>query len=412
MTPADRIDADRLWARHMQLARHGATANGGVDRQALSAEEIAAWREVIAWGRDTGLAPYTDAAGNLFLRLEGRDPDAAPVLTGSHLDSQPSGGKFDGVYGVLAGIEAMQALRDAQVTLRRPIEVVAWMNEEGSRFAPGMMGSAAFTGATPLERFLPVRDAGGISVTEALDKLRSAFPDVPSRPLRRDVASYVEAHIEQGPILEREGYVIGVVTGIQGKRTFRVSVHGEEAHAGTAGQHERKDALLAAVRMIQALDAAMQAGGDDVKFTVGRLDVTPNAPSVIAGNAIFSIDLRHVDSSRLASLGDRIPAICAANAGPCRVDVVELTTAMSLAFPESMTGLIRRSADGLGISARDILSSAGHDARFLHGICPTGMIFVPCASGISHNPRESAKPEDLAAGARVLVTVLESLANM
>ncbi|HET8831387.1 MAG TPA: M20/M25/M40 family metallo-hydrolase, partial [Casimicrobiaceae bacterium] len=147
-------------------------------------------------------------------------------------------------------------------------------------------------------------------------------------------------------------------------------------------------------------------------FTVGRLDVTPNAPSVIAGNAVFSIDLRHVDSSRLASLGDRIPAICAANAGPCRVDVVELTTAMSLAFPESMTGLIRRSADVLGLSARDILSSAGHDARFLHGVCPTGMIFVPCANGISHNPRESAKPEDLAAGARVLVTVLESLANM
>jgi N-carbamoyl-L-amino-acid hydrolase len=412
VTPSDAVDAERLWARHMQLARHGATASGGVNRQALSAEEIAAWREVIAWGRDTGLVPCTDAAGNLFLRLEGRDPNATPVLTGSHLDSQPSGGKFDGVYGVLAGIEAVQALRDAQVTLRRPIEVVAWMNEEGSRFAPGMMGSAAFTGATPLERFLPIRDASGISVTEALDGLHRAFPDLPSRPLQRPVASYVEAHIEQGPILEREGYVIGAVTGIQGKRTFRVSTGGEEAHAGTADQHERKDALLAAVRMIHALDSAMQAGGDDVKFTVGRLDVTPNAPSVVAGNAVFSIDLRHVDSSRLASLGDRIPAICAAHAGPCRVDVIELTTAMSLAFPESMTGLIRRSADALGIPARDILSSAGHDARFLHGICPTGMIFIPCANGISHNPRESAKPEHLAAGARVLVTVLESLANM
>src|SRR4051794_23629400 len=238
----------------MQLARHGATGNGGVNRQALSAEDIAAWREVIAWGRDAGLTPYTDAAGNLFLRVEGRDPDAAPVLTGSHLDSQPSGGKFDGVYGVLAGVEAVLALRDAQVTLRRPIEVVAWMNEEGSRFAPGMMGSAAFTGATPLDQFLPIRDAEGISAGEALDGLRNAFPDVPTRPLRRPVASYVEAHIEQGPILEREGYAIGVVTGIQGKRTFRASVHGEEAHAGTANQHERKDALLAAVRMIHALD--------------------------------------------------------------------------------------------------------------------------------------------------------------
>jgi beta-ureidopropionase / N-carbamoyl-L-amino-acid hydrolase len=155
----------------------------------------------------------------------------------------------------------------------------------------------------------------------------------------------------------------------------------------------------------------MQAGGDDVKFTVGRLDVTPNAPSVVAGGAVFSIDLRHVDSSRLAALGDRIVPVCTANAGPCRVDVVELTTAMSLAFPESMTELIRRSADALGIPARDILSSAGHDARFLHGICATGMIFVPCANGISHNPKESAKPDDLAAGARVLVSVLETLAN-
>jgi beta-ureidopropionase / N-carbamoyl-L-amino-acid hydrolase len=412
VTPADRIDADRLWARHMQLARHGATGNGGVNRQALSAEEFAAWREVIAWGRDAGLTPYTDAAGNLFLRLEGGDPDAAPVLTGSHLDSQPSGGKFDGVYGVLAGVEAVQALRAAQVTLRRSIEVVAWMNEEGSRFAPGMMGSAAFAGATPLERFLPIRDAQGVSVSDALEGLRAAFADVPSRPLQRRIASYVEAHIEQGPILEREGYAIGVVTGIQGKRTFRVSVRGEEAHAGTANPHERKDALLAAIRMIHALDCAMKDGGDDAKFTVGRLDVTPNAPSVVAGGAVFSIDLRHIDSSRLTSLGDRIPAICAANAGPCHVDVVELTTAMSLAFPDSMTALIRRSADALGIPARDILSCAGHDARFLHAICPAGMIFVPCKDGISHNPKESATRENLAAGARVLVTVLESLANV
>ena len=411
MTPADRIDADRLWARHMRLARHGASANGGVNRQALSAEEFSAWREVIGWALEAGLAPYTDPAGNLFLRLEGTDPDQAPVLTGSHLDSQPSGGKFDGVYGVLAGIEALVALRDARVVLRRPIEVVAWMNEEGSRFAPGMMGSAAFTGAVPLERFLSIRDAAGTSVAEALQGLRAAFPDLPTRSLQRPVASYVEAHIEQGPILEREGYAIGVVTGIQGKRTFRVSVRGEEAHAGTTRLHERRDALMAAVRMIHALDAEMQKGGDEVKFTVGRLDVTPNAPSVVAGGAVFTIDLRHVESSPLASLGDRIPAICGANAGPCTVDVVELTNATSLAFPQSITGLIRLSARSLGIRARDILSFAGHDARFLHAVCPAGMIFVPCKDGISHNPKESAKPEDLAAGTRVLVTVLESLAN-
>jgi N-carbamoyl-L-amino-acid hydrolase len=409
--PAARVDAARLWERHQRLARHGATADGGVNRQALSAEEIAAWRELVGWGREEGLAAFTDPVGNLFLRLEGSDAEAVPVLTGSHLDSQPSGGKFDGVFGVLAGLEAAQSIRAAGITLRRPLEIVAWMNEEGSRFVPGMMGSAAFTGAAPLDTFLPVRDASGISVREGLAALHDAFPDLPSRPLRRPVAAYVEAHIEQGPILEREGYSIGVVTGIQGKRTFRVTVRGEEAHAGTSAPRERKDALLAAVRMIAALDAAMRDGDDVVKFTVGRLDVMPNAPSVVAGTAVFSIDLRHVDSAILAALGDRITGICAAQAGRCSVDVAELTRASSLTFPESMTRLVRDSAASLGVPAMDIYSAAGHDARFLHAVCPTGMIFVPCKEGISHNARESATPEDLAAGTRVLVDVLMKLAS-
>ena len=409
--PAARVDAERLWQLHQQLARHGATASGGVDRQALSAAEIDAWRELVGWARDAGLAAFTDPAGNLFLRLEGEDVEAAPVLTGSHLDSQPSGGKFDGVFGVLAGLEAAQAIRAAGIALHRPIEIVAWMNEEGSRFVPGMMGSAAFTGAASLDAFLPVRDAAGVTVREGLAALHAAFPELPSRPLGRPVAAYVEAHIEQGPILERDGYTIGVVTGIQGKRTFRVTVRGEEAHAGTAGLRERKDALLAAVRMIGALDSAMREGDDVVKFTVGRLDVTPNAPSVVAGTAVFSIDLRHVDSATLAALGDRIPGICGAHAGQCSVNVVELTSAMSLTFPETITRLVRESAAALGIPALDIFSAAGHDARFLHAVCPTGMIFVPCKDGVSHNPRESATAEDLAAGTRVLVNVLMALAS-
>jgi len=408
---ADRIDAERLWTRHMRLARYGATPGGGVNRQALSDEEFAAWREVIAWGREAALAPFTDPAGNLFLRREGADPDATPVLTGSHLDSQPSGGKFDGVYGVLAGIEAAHAIHDARITLRRPIEVVAWMNEEGSRFAPGMMGSAAFTGTEPLERFLPVLDAQGVSVQQGLGALHAAFPDLPSRALQRPIAAYVEAHIEQGPILERDGYSIGVVTGIQGKRTFRVTVKGEEAHAGTAGQRERKDALLAAVRMIHALDVAMNEGGDDVKFTVGRLAVTPNAPSVVPGEAVFSIDLRHLDPARLTALGDRVTALCREHAGRCAVGVAELTNAMTLEFPETMRALIRRSATDLGIATLDLFSAAGHDARFLHAICPTGMIFIPCKDGVSHNPLESAKREDLAIGARVLTHTLVALAS-
>jgi N-carbamoyl-L-amino-acid hydrolase len=405
------VSMDRLWERHMALARHGATPAGGVNRQALSAEEIAARRTLVEWARPLGLAPATDAAGNLFLRMAARDARAAPVLSGSHLDSQPTGGKFDGVYGVLAALEAVEAMRDAGVVPARPIEIVAWMNEEGSRFAPGMMGSAAFAGAAPLADILPVRDAEGVSVAEGLAGMRAVFPDVEEIPLRRPVAAYVEAHIEQGPVLEREGYSVGVVTGIQGKRTFRVTVHGEEAHAGTSLRRDRKDALLAATATIQALATAMHDAEDVVKFTVGRLTVRPNAPSVVAAEVVFSIDLRHPDSATLRSLGDRVPAICEAHAGRCRVEVIELVTAMSLEFPEDVRAAIRGSATALGIRTMDLLSAAGHDARYLHEICPSGMIFVPCRDGISHNEAESATPEDLRDGARVLAETLVTLAE-
>lgn len=406
-----RVNAARLWDRHQRMALHGGLPTGGVDRQALSPEEFAAWRELIDWARALGLTAFTDVAGNLFLRHEGAGTDLAPVLTGSHLDSQPTGGKFDGVFGVLAGLEAVQAIIESGTQLLRPIEIVAWMNEEGSRFAPGMMGSAAYTRAESLDRFLPLRDRHGTSVAEGLAALRRAFSDLPLRELGRPMAAYVEAHIEQGPILEREGITIGVVTGIQGKRTFRISVRGEEAHAGTSSRRERKDALMAAVRIIHALTEVMHDVADTVKFTVGKFDVLPNAPSVVPASVVFSIDLRHVDSARLIALGDRVSAICAEHAEPCTVDVLELTSALSLTFPDAMTRLVRESARLEGIAAMDIFSAAGHDARYLHGFCPTAMIFVPCKDGVSHNPMESAKAADLAAGARVLVRALVELAN-
>jgi beta-ureidopropionase / N-carbamoyl-L-amino-acid hydrolase len=404
------VREDRLWERHMAMARHGATPAGGVNRQALSAEEIAARRALIEWGRELDLAPATDAAGNFFLRMAGADRGAAPVMTGSHVDSQPTGGKFDGIYGVLAALEAVHAMRDAGITPKRPIEIVAWMNEEGSRFAPGMMGSATFAGAMTLDEMLPVRDAAGTSVADALAAMRAAFPEVPELPLGRPVAAYVEAHIEQGPILEREGYSVGVVTGIQGKRTFRVTVRGEEAHAGTSRRAERRDALLAATAIVQALAAAMHDAEDVVKFTVGRLVVKPNAPSVVASEAVFSLDLRHPSSDVLRALGDRITGICAAHASPCDVSVEELVTAMSLEFPERVRSVIRDNAAALGIRTMDLLSAAGHDARYLHEICPSGMIFVPCRDGISHNEAESATPRDLYDGARVLAETLLVLA--
>ena len=408
---AEHVVRDRLWQRHMLLARHGATPANGVNRQALSAEEIAARRELIAWSDALGLSAHTDAAGNLFLRMEGRDPSAAPVLSGSHLDSQPTGGKFDGAYGVLAALEAVQAIRESGLTPRRPIEIVAWMNEEGSRFAPGMMGSAAFAGAVALEKMLQVRDADGITVAQGLADMGRAFPALPQRALGRPLAAYVEAHIEQGPVLEKERCSVGVVTGIQGKRTFRVSVAGEDAHAGTAPLRGRKDALLAAIAMIQALSNALHDDEDIVKFTVGRLEVRPNAPSVVAGHVVFSIDLRHPVEARLRELGGRVPGICGESAPPCTVSVEELVSAMPLEFPSAMQAQIRDAARRLGLRSMDLPSAAGHDARYLHGVCPTAMIFVPCKAGISHNEAESATPDDLYDGARVLAETLLALAE-
>lgn len=395
----------------MVLAEFGATVGGGVNRQALSVEEIAARKQLIAWARAINLEPFSDNIGNLFLRYPGTDADLPAVLSGSHIDSQPTGGKFDGAYGVLAALEAVHAMHDAGFRPRRSIEVVAWNNEEGSRFAPGMMGSVLFRGHRKLEDMLAITDAEGISVRDCIAQLHAAEPDIALRQLGFEVAAFVEAHIEQGPILEMRNHTIGVVSGIQGKRVFHVCVTGEENHAGTSPRSMRKDALLATVNILAALHAEMHDEQDIVKFTVGRLDVTPNAPSVVPAKTYFTIDLRHPDSTMLNELGDRIAPICAAMCGPCDVEVRELSNDPPLDFVDEIGAVVRASAAALGISHMDMPSAAGHDARHLHYICPTGMIFVPCAQGISHNEAESAEPADLYDGARVLVETLARLAQ-
>ena len=234
----------------MRLAEFGATARGGVSRLALSDEEVAARAELVRWGGEIGLRAFVDDAANLFLSLEGTSPDLPPVLMGSHIDTQPTGGKFDGAYGVVAGVEALHAIAQSGRRPLRSIVVVAWMNEEGSRFAPGMMGSEAFAGVRSLDAIRATRDAAGVAVAEALDALHAAFPELHRRPLGFPLAAYIEAHIEQGPVLEAEGRVIGVVTGIQGKKTFDVVLQGDRGHAGTLAMADRRDALAAFARKI------------------------------------------------------------------------------------------------------------------------------------------------------------------
>ncbi|MDM0006189.1 Zn-dependent hydrolase [Variovorax sp. J22G73] len=401
-----RIDADRLWDRLMTLARIGATPGGGVDRQALSAEEIASWHTMIDWALSAGLEPSTDAAGNLFIALPGADRDAPPVLAGSHLDSQPGGGRFDGVYGVAAALEVLTTL--SQRGVRPPVDIVcvAWMNEEGSRFAPGMMGSEAFAGVRSLEAVRAVRDAKGVSVADALDALHAAFPALRRRPLGFALAAYVEAHIEQGPILEAEQRVIGVVTGIQGKKTFDIVIEGERGHAGTLAMADRRDALEAFSRMAMVLYAQIGGYDEAVKFTIGRVLVEPNAPSVVPERVSLRIDLRHPDNAVLELLGERLAASCELFAMPCRVTVTPLVDAPSNDFDPALQRAIAQAAERIGEPHMPILSAAGHDARHMAPLCPSAMIFIPCRDGVSHAEHEWAEPAHVTAGANVLLRVL------
>ena len=405
------IDERRLWERHMTMAQIGATPRGGVNRQAFSPEDGRARQLLVAWARELGCTVSMDAIGNLYVRREGTDPSAAPILTGSHLDSQPTGGKFDGAYGVLAGFEVLEAMQQAGVTTRRAVELVCWSNEEGSRFQPGCMGSSVFTGQRQLNEFLLDTDKAGITVRDALQATLAATPDVAQRTLGFEVAAYLEAHIEQGPILEAAGIPIGAVTGVQGSRRYTVEVRGEEAHAGTAPLKTRKDALKAAVAMIHALEEVMVDDTDTVRFTIGRFEVAPGSPNTVPSRAFFTIDFRHPEQDVIHRLTDQIEPVCRANARGCEVIVTRLSNVAPTRFDPAMIQTVQQHASGLGLPHLDMLSGAGHDAMYMATVCPSGMIFIPCTKGISHNETENTRPEEVAAGTRVLAACLVDLAN-
>jgi N-carbamoyl-L-amino-acid hydrolase len=405
------VDQARLWQRHMAMAEIGAIAGHGVSRQALSAEDIRARALLLAWAMARGYEPAVDDIANLFIRRPGRDPAAAPVVAGSHMDSQPAGGRFDGIFGVLAGLEALEALDDAGIATARPIDVVAWTNEEGGRFAPGAMGSAVFAGQLRLEDCLDLTDAAGIRLGVALAETLAATPALPRRRFGFPIAAYLEPHIEQGPQLEASGLQVGVVTGIQGARWYVIEVEGEPAHAGTAPLGGRKDAVRAAVRMIAGLEELMHDPADRLRFTVGRIEVEPNSPNTVPAKVTFSIDFRHPEAAVLDARGGRIEHVCRRLAGPCAVRVTETFGRPPCVFPKRIVDTIEKAARTLGIGHMRLPSGAFHDANFIAERAPTGMIFVPCERGISHNPAENAKPEDLAAGTQVLVASLVELAG-
>lgn len=404
------VDENRLWARLMQMATHGGTPKGGVNRQALSEEDRAARAELAAWARGYGFEVTQDAAANLYVRRAGSDPSLPPVVTGSHLDSQPTGGKYDGAYGVLAGFEVLEALEAAGIGTKRPIEVVAWMNEEGSRFQPGAMGSAIYAGKYRLDDHLRSTDPKGAVLGEELAATLKALA-VPRRDDPPKPAAYVEAHIEQGPILEAKGLQIGAVTLVQGSRRYTIEIIGEEAHAGTTPLKARKDAMKAGAAIVLALEEAFEDPSDTVRYTVGRFEVFPGSANTVPGRVFFTIDFRHPDKETLVRLTDRIEGIAKANARGCEISVKRISDVSPTPFDPAVVGLVQDMAKALSLPSHAMISGAGHDAMHVAHLCPTGMIFVPCGRGISHNEAESATPADLAAGARVLAATLVELAD-
>lgn len=411
LNAATAVREDRLWKRHTAMARIGAIPGNGVNRQALSQEDIRARALLIAWADARGYQVSVDGIANLFIRRPGLEDHAAPVLIGSHMDSQPLGGRFDGIYGVLAGFEVLEALDDAAVKTRLPVEVVAWTNEEGGRFSPGAMGSAVFAGIRDLEDCLSVSDPMGISFSDALAKTLNATPKLERRPFNFPLSAYIEPHIEQGPELEARNLSIGVVTGIQGSRWYLVKVKGESAHAGTTPIKRRKDAVRTAVGVIAALHDLMEDDTDRIRFTVGRFDVTPNSPNTVPEEVLFSIDFRHPEAEVLNKKGDQIAEVCKRHAGACEVILTETFNRPPSVFPKRLVQSLEQAAKALDLGYLRMPSGAFHDANFLADICPTAMLFVPCEKGISHNPAENAKPEDLAAGTKVLAAAVVDIAG-
>jgi beta-ureidopropionase / N-carbamoyl-L-amino-acid hydrolase len=397
-----RINGERLWSSLMELARIGATPKGGVCRLTLTDLDKQARDQVIAWGRQAGMPITIDRIGNCFMRRPGRDDSLPPVMTGSHIDTQPTGGKFDGNYGVLAGLEVVRTLNDLGVQTQAPIEVAFWTNEEGSRFVPVMMGSGVFAKAFTLEHAYAATDTDGKSVLAELQRIGYVGAQEPGD---HPVGAYFEAHIEQGPVLEDNDTTIGVVQGVLGIRWFDCTVTGMEAHAGPTPMALRQDALQAALPIMQEVVASALRHQPHGRGTVGMVQLHPNSRNVIPGQVKFSIDLRNATDELVDAMAAQVRECVARVARQSGLDIrMELVSSYpAQVFHAECVDAVARAAARLGYSNMPAVSGAGHDAVYMAKLAPTGMIFIPCKDGISHNEVEDAKAEHIAAGCNVLL---------
>lgn len=397
-----RVNGPRLWDSLERMARIGATPKGGVCRLALTELDRESRDLFVQWAREAGCEIRIDRIGNIFARRAGRDANAAPVLTGSHADTQPTGGRYDGIYGVLGGLEVLRALNDANVQTERPIEVVVWTNEEGSRFAPAMIASGVYAGVYPLDYGLSRSDASGTTIGEALAQIGYAG-DAPvgGTPVH---AAY-ELHIEQGAILERSGKTIGVVTAGQGQRWYEIELDGVDAHAGTTPMDLRRDALVGAARIITFVSALGRSYAPFGRATVGMIEAKPNSRNTVPGRCFFTVEFRHPESATLAEMDAKLREELARVAHEEQLGhrIEQIFDYAPVPFAPECVETVRRAAQALDLSHADIVSGAGHDACYLARVAPTGMIFVPCIDGLSHNEAEAITPEWAEAGANVLL---------
>ena len=404
------IDGKRLWDSLMNMAEIGATPKGGVRRLALSEVDREGRARFRQWCEALGLGVRVDAMGNMFARRAGRDPGRPPVMFGSHLDSQPSGGKFDGALGVLGGLEVMRTLADLNLVTEAPLELVNWTDEEGSRFAHSLVGSGVWSGVYEEGAVKALCDVDGVSVGEALRSIGAAGTE-PARVFPAD--AYFELHIEQGPILERERKEIGVVTGAQAQVWYEGAVHGRDSHAGTTPPSTRRDALVAMAEVIRLVDRTMRAHGEDGRGTVGFLQVIPNSTNVVPGEVRFTAEFRHPDEAEIGRIADIFPleAEALVQTSGCRLELREKFRIPAQPFDPACVALVQEAANRLGLSSRRIVSGAGHDAVYVARRVPTAMIFTPCKDGLSHNEAESILPDEARAGCQVLFEAVVARAN-
>ncbi len=395
------INAERLWGSLMDMAKIGATPKGGVKRLTLTELDRQGRDQFVGWCKEAGLVVTVDGVGNIFARRAGRDNALPPVVSGSHLDTQPSGGRFDGCYGVMAALEVARTLNDHGVQTEAPFEVAMWTNEEGSRFLPVMGASGAFAGVHTVEEVLAGRDLDGVTFGDALRAIGYAG----TAPVGgRKLGAYFEAHIEQGPLLENTGNTVGVVTGALGQRWFEVTVTGMDAHAGPTPMQLRRDALLGASFLIQEVNRLGKAT-EHARGTVGMIVNRPNSRNVVPGETVISVDFRDTDVSGLDRMEQGLRAAAAGIAAEHKLGIAIRQTIFfpPCHFDRNCVAAVRDGAQRLGYKHMDIVSGAGHDAVYVARVAPTAMIFVPCEGGISHNEIENAKPEDVAAGCNVLL---------